>query len=158
MNREPEVFNPWPAGIVAAFAVFITATVTLIVVATRNRMELVTPDYYEQEIRYQQQMDRLERTRALGSTVRLVHDPARNRLSIQLPSEHVGRSTAGRIHFYRPSAAGQDRQIEFQPDSTGEQSVDAGQFSPGLWKVRILWTVGNEEYFSDDTVVLPPRA
>ena len=157
MDREKERFNPWPAGIIAAFAVFIPATATLIVVATRNRMELVTHDYYEQEIRYQQQMDRVGRTRALGSKVTVTHDAAWHRLIIQLPSEHVGRQAVGRIYFYRPSDARQDRQMELDPDSRGEQAVDVGQFAPGLWKIRVLWTVGNEEYFSDDAVVLPPR-
>lgn len=158
MDRETKHFNPWPAGIIVAFAVFITATATLIVVATRNRMELVTHDYYEQELRYQQQMDRIGRTRALRSKIKVVQDAVRHRLTIQLPSEHVGHHAMGRIYFYRPSAAGQDQQMELEPDSRGEQSVDVGQFAPGLWKVRVFWTVGDAEYFSDKTVVLPPRA
>src|SRR5947207_839195 len=55
--------NPWPIAIIAYFAVFISFIVTFIVWASHQRVDLVRADYYEAEIKFQQQIDRVERSR-----------------------------------------------------------------------------------------------
>jgi nitrogen fixation protein FixH len=54
MNTVPPRIEPWPIGIAAFFAMLISALATWAVVAQRNREELVSADYYEQEVAYQQ--------------------------------------------------------------------------------------------------------
>jgi hypothetical protein len=149
--KPPE--NLWPIGIVGAFAVFIAGTVTLIVVACSHRMDLVTADYYEEEIIYQSQIDRLERAHRLGASAGVTYDSVTKHITITLPAAHA--STAeGRIQLYRPSAAGLDQQIPLALDPAGMQSLDAANLRAGLWKVRVLWTVEEREYFIDQSIVV----
>ncbi len=51
----------WPGGFFILFGGYIAG---FIVFASRQKMDLVRNDYYDQEIRYQQQIDRVQRTAA----------------------------------------------------------------------------------------------
>jgi hypothetical protein len=151
---KPPKFNPWPWGIVAAFGLFVPATVGLMVVAWWQKDSLVRADYYDQEMRYQGQMERLERTRRLGTQVSVGYDPGAQHIRIALPIDHARQQAQGRIQLYRPSEAGLDRYFNLALDDSGTQFLDAGTLRPGLWKVRVLWQVANQEYALDEQVVV----
>ena len=158
MTPKIKHLNPWPLGIIAAFVVFIAGTAVLILIAGSHKSELVSADYYEREIRFQGQLDRVERTRGLGTYISIAYDKTAQRITIVLPAEHARASLAGQIELYRPSAAGLDRKLKLEPDSTGVQSLDANGLAPGLWKVRVSWTVEDKDYFIDRDLVISSRA
>jgi nitrogen fixation protein FixH len=150
--------NLWPFGIITAFALFIAGTASLIVLACANRTDLVSADYYEQEIKFQGQMERVRRTQALGMPSRITYNAAAGRIVISVPGLQTTGSVSGRIQLYRPSAAGLDKSMRFSPDSQGFQSVDATKLAPGLWKVRVHWIVEHEEYFAEETLIIGNHA
>jgi hypothetical protein len=157
MNAPRKPVNPWPIGIGAFLGCFVTAMIGFVLFAVWHRMELVAPDYYEQEVRYQSQMDRLGRTRALAGQIRVTHDAVRRELLIVLPPDRAPHRPAGHIQLYRPSDVGLDRRVQLDVDARGEQALDATALQPGLWKVRIQWTVQGQDYYSEQQVVVPPR-
>jgi nitrogen fixation protein FixH len=61
------------------------------------------------------------------------------------------------VQLYRPSAEKLDRQLKLEPDRNGVQRIDAGSLSPGLWKVRVTWSVERQEYFMDQNIVIAAR-
>jgi hypothetical protein len=142
-------------GIAAFLFVFVSCIAAFITFAVRQQMDLVRPDYYEEEIRYQVQFDRLERTRSLGAAARIAADSVRGTLEVLIPAAHASALTAGTIQFYRPSDAGQDRVIPLKPSAEGVQKAQIGDLGPGLWRVRVRWTTGGKEYAMDDTFVRP---
>jgi nitrogen fixation protein FixH len=150
--------NPWPVGIFAAFGLFVAGTVALVVTASSNRMDLVSPDYYEQELRYQKKLDGLNRTQQLPAGVKVSFDATRKSITLTLPAEHARQLARGEITFFRPSAAGLDRRVELQLSPDGTQSLDASALQPGLWKIRVQWQVAGEEFFLDETLVVKATA
>jgi nitrogen fixation protein FixH len=147
----------WPYAIIAAFAIFISGTVALVVLACSQRVDLVSSDYYEQEIKFQNHLDRLRRTRNLDVQGAVGYDSTKQQITISVPTDQLRRAVSGRIQLYRPSAAGLDRQVVLSPDSKGVQVVDAKDLQPGLWKVRVSWTVGDNDYFMDQKIVVGSR-
>jgi nitrogen fixation protein FixH len=146
--------NYWPLGILLAFALFILGTAGLIVLAASQRSDLVSDNYYEQEIQYQARMDSLDRVRQLGTAASAAYDAKGGRILIALPAEHAGRPVTGQVQLYRPSAAGLDRQFKLEPDANGAQWLDATDLPRGLWKVRVAWRVEGQEYFLDQKIVI----
>jgi len=142
-------------GIAAFLFVFVSCIAAFITFAVRQQMDLVRPDYYEEEIRYQVQFDRLERTRSLGAGARITADAMRGTLEVGIPAAHASALTAGTIQFYRPSDAGQDRVIPLKPSSEGVQKAAISDLGAGLWRVRVRWTTGGKEYAMDETFVRP---
>jgi hypothetical protein len=144
----------WPWGITLACVLFALGLATMVVIACSHKVDLVRPDYYDEEIRYQAQLDRLNRTARLSEAVRITFDDTSRRLTISLPPAHAGPATAGRIELYRPSATNLDRQIKLALDANGHQTVDTATLIPGLWKVRVHWTVQQEEFFADQSIIV----
>jgi nitrogen fixation protein FixH len=149
--------NLWPLGIILTFAVFVSGTAGLIVMACSQKLDLVSANYYEQELKFQGQIDRLERTRRAASQASVTYDPAAKCITISLPADQAQRKVSGRIELYRPSAAGMDRTVKLEPDANGVQHLDAAGLAPGLWKVRVSWTVEHQGYFLDQKVVVGSR-
>jgi len=149
--------NYWPLGVVGAVALFLAGTALLVFLSARSPADLVSPDYYERELRYQEDLDRRARTLALADRVQLTYDAARHQLTLALPADHAARRAVGQIHLYRPSAAGQDRRIPLALDAHGRQTLDTAAWPAGLWRVRVTWRVGEEEFALDEQVVVRPR-
>jgi nitrogen fixation protein FixH len=146
--------NLWPVGIIAAFALFVSGTAGLIVMAASQKSDLISADYYEQELKYQQRIDSLTRSEQLETKASAVFDAAQCRIVVTLPAEHVRNRLSGRIQLYRPSQAGMDRLFDLQPDASGVQTLDAAALAPGLWKARVSWTVDRKDYFIDRKIVV----
>jgi hypothetical protein len=145
--------NPWPIAIVAYFVLFSSFTVALIVFATGQRVDLVRNDYYEEEIRYQTQLERIQRTQQNGQAAAVAYDPGEQCIMVRLPAAHA-LQTSGRIHLYRPSDAALDEDVALALNGDGTQRVDAKRLRAGLWKVRVLWELDGKEYYSDQPVVV----
>ncbi len=146
--------NPWPYAITAWFVVFITGVVTWVTFAMRQQTDLVGNDYYEQEINYQQQLDRLNRTRLINAQLAVGYDTAQDAITITLPAAQASRATTGSIQLYRPSDAKLDHKFKLAANADGSQRLDARKLRPGLWKVRVEWTVDGQGYFFDQPVVV----
>lgn len=154
MNLQAIRTNPWPYAIIGWMLLFGTGMAAWVVVAVRNDPELVRADYYEQEIAYQQQIDRLSRTAAVRSEVSVAYDLAKAQVALRIPTAHLADKPTGTIHFYRPSNAKLDFKLPLTVDATGLQNVATTTLQAGLWKVRVSWTSGGYEYFHDQSLVL----
>jgi hypothetical protein len=144
--------NLWPWGILLAFGLFFTGTIGLVVVACSHRMDLVSADYYEREIKYEGQLDRLRRA---GSQASIVYNAPAQRLQIGLPLS-PGAPLSGFIELYRPSSAALDCRYPLSLDAGGVHTLDVRNLSPGLWKVRVSWNATGQEFFAEKSVILGP--
>ena len=146
--------NPWPYAIIGWFLIFGTGMAAWVVVAVRNDPDLVRGDYYEQEIGYQKHIDRLNRTTAVRGEVSVALENTRQWIALRLPLAHVASDFSGTVHFYRPSNAKLDFEQPLALDATGVQRVPTDQLQGGLWRIRVQWTTGGQEFFHDQSLVL----
>ncbi|HTI97705.1 MAG TPA: FixH family protein [Dongiaceae bacterium] len=142
----------WPVAITAYFTLAIIFLATFIVWAVHQREDLVSERYYENEIRFQQQLDRMNRTQALSDAVTVTYDRAQDCISLALPV--AAGPASGRVHLYRPADARLDRVLPLQLDASGRQQLDARSLADGLWQVRINWRANGEDFFVDRRVVV----
>jgi len=153
-NPSSKSRNPWPIVIIAYFIVFISGVVTFAIFASRQKVELVRPDYYADEIQFQQQLDRLNRTQPINASVTIVYNSDQQTITVTLPAAHAQHPTSGQIHLYRPSDAHLDQDLALALDAEGVQHVNAKNLRPGLWKVRVQWTADGQDYFFAQTVII----
>jgi nitrogen fixation protein FixH len=151
-------WNPWPVSIITFFSIAILGCGTFIAFCSRHPADLITPNYYEEEVRYQGQIDRLTHTQQQASLAAASYDCTTKQITISLPEEQSHGNCSGRIQLYRPSAANLDRQVKLNLDSRGRQSIDGSSLVPGLWKVRVTWTVDDHDYYIDQKIIIPSRS
>jgi hypothetical protein len=152
--KNGKSLNPWPICIIAFFAVAIIGCATFIVFCSRHPADLVAADYYEQEVRYQGQMDRIQHVEQGAQPATVIYNAATRRIIVSLPPQQSPSRTSGKIQLYRPSASDLDRVVKLQPNQFGVQTIDASTLVPGLWKVRVSWEVDAREYFVDQKLVI----
>nr|AOR51183.1 hypothetical protein [uncultured bacterium pAM1] len=137
----------WGTWIVISFIVFAAGTFAMVYISMSTRVDLVTDDYYEKELRYQEHIDLVKGTNALDGQVTLDLTDAMVRL--KFPNIGTRDAYSGSIQFFRPSDKGSDFTLPVAVDSSYGQSVPAALFSKGLWRVKMSWIVGNQHYYSE---------
>jgi hypothetical protein len=152
MSHKP-ARNPWPIAITGFFVTAILFIVTFIGFAMRQREDLVSTDYYEREIRYQSQLDSMNRSQSLATQAVVTFEPAQQAIVITLPAAQT-RGAIGSIQLYRPSDARLDRNVALALNAEGIQRLDARELRDGLWKVRVKWSAAGQEYFVDQPVIV----
>lgn len=145
--------SPWPIALTALFIVFALYLAGFIVWAVGQKQDLVTEDYYDREVRYQEQLDRLNRTATLAAESKASFDAVTKKILLTLPAHHAATAT-GRIQFYRPANARLDHVLPLALSPGGAQVLDGSKLAPGLWKVRVQWQVGGEDFYFDQSVIV----
>ncbi|HEX7653453.1 MAG TPA: FixH family protein [Verrucomicrobiae bacterium] len=147
-------FNPWPLGIVLVFIVFISGMTTAVVIACTHRDHLVSENYYEQELRYDEQRTAAFNGQQSGAT--LVWESGH--LKFQLPTAQGSTPGAepatGVIKYYRPSAAAMDHPAIFAPGTDGSQILEVKTLAAGPWVVTVQWTLAGTNYLLEQKFTL----
>ena len=142
----------WPLSITIFFGCFFCAIVTFAVVIGSKRFDLVSPDYYDDEIAYQDRIDSITRTKELGETPTIAVEDDQVRLSF--PSGFAPRVAEGKVHLYRPSDARQDLVVPLVLNAEGRQFVSLFGKPDGLWHVRVSWEMEAQSYYYEEPLVV----
>ncbi len=137
----------WGSGIVLTLVGFIAVMATMVVICVRqDDIHLVTQDYYEQEIKYQEQIDRMINANAIASDA-LEYDGQLKSLLLKLPE-----GSKGTLHLFRPSDARLDQKISFDMINSAVNSVDIKSLKAGYWRVKLTWSEGEKEYYLEKKI------
>ena len=144
----------WGIGIFMFYGLFVAAVLALVLFVSFQDIQLVEQDYYEKELVFQQQIDRVKRTLELPSAVTFDYDRTGRVITILYPPEVEHARLGGRISLMRPSNADLDRMVEVFPDSTGRQVIDASGLERGMWRLKASWKIDDVEYYNEDMIVI----
>jgi hypothetical protein len=143
----------WPMGILAAYLVFVTATLGFVAFTFTVHFDLVTPDYYEKTMVYQQQIDSESNAMSLEHPLEWILDDGD--ILLVYPPELLNSGLQGAIVMYRPSDASLDLTIPVEVDTSGVQRISGADLRRGLWEMQVRWTSDGISYFSKADVFLP---
>jgi hypothetical protein len=141
----------WPYAVTAAYTAFFLGMASLVVFAFRNPSDLVSKDYYQQELEHQQRIESEQRARDDAHAPLMRYDQSRNAFSIVFETD---TPDSGTLTFYRPSDARLDRVIPIMLDESRSQIVDLADFSPGFWRLRMEWQRNGANFFREQTLNL----
>lgn len=140
----------WGKWIFVAFVSFTLFIGTLVTVCIRQDVSLVTPDYYKQELAYQDQMNRRQNADALTERPRI--DLNQNKLTVTFAD--FNKVTRGELKLFRPSNARLDQTFELKSTSNSIQTFDIDFPQRGMYKASISWVMNDKEYFMEETIYL----
>lgn len=154
MSTEKKTRQPWAIGITVVIVVFLVATVTLVIVISQQEYSLVTENYYEKDLTYQQEIDTRMRTRDLADKPVISLDRVAKSCSITFPAKARTGDVRGTVTFFRISSARGDREIPLQLNAGGQQHISVSDFAPGQWILKLRWMVADQEYFMEERIYL----
>lgn len=137
------------------FVLFFCGIATVIGIAVTHREYLVSDNYYDQEIGYQNQLDSAARARQCGASI--TFDAVNSRVAIGIPGVQLAQNCTGKVQFYRPSAPQLDREFPLAAPAHGSQIIDASHLAAGLWQVKASWRAGGQDYYLNQRIVIAER-
>lgn len=119
------------------------------------KVDLITEDYYAQELVFQEVVDRRKATASDNKVPLLDLDRDRNMLTIWFnwDTNQVDRPV-GTITFLRPSDADLDTELSISVNTEGKQLVPLSAFQKGLWLVKVKWDEGSKKYLHEAEIVV----
>ena len=138
-----------PLIIIGAFVLFGIMIFSMVYGAFQQDVNLVRPDYYAEEIKYESRIQEIKRANKLGKSLSIKYIPANKLLQVQLPTEFENTSVQGEYWFFRPSNANLDFKVPIQLSESNLQNLNLEKLQKGRWAVELLFSYKNEKYFKN---------
>jgi len=137
-------FN-WGTGIFIAIVSFMIFILTFVYKSFSDeyKHQLVSEDYYKDELHYQKEIDKLNNAVAL--TENIVLSNSNKGIIIQFPKDKDFTKIKGKVYFQRFS----DQKLDFEKDIDLKSSallISDSQLISGKWIVKIDWQYDGQEY------------
>jgi hypothetical protein len=144
-------FN-WGYKIVLVYSVFVAGILYLVVQSSRQQMDLVTDDYYAQEIRYQEKIDQSKRASALSEPIRYQVTAAG--IEVNFPKEFTGKKILGNALLYYP--ANEKKDVAAAINTTqGQMLISIPDKRSGMHILKINWEAEGVSYYFEEAIFLP---
>lgn len=137
----------WGYKIIAAYICFAGFLAFIASKAMRQNIDLVSKDYYQQEIEYQDQIGRIHNAESADASMKFDYLSNEKAAKITFPESHF---TSAKLVFYRADDAKKDFTINLKAiDKSNSFDIPLSKLSKGLWKAKILWTDGKKEFYKE---------
>ncbi len=134
----------WGYKILIVYIVFVAATLFLVFKASSQKDDLVTEDYYGQELKYQQRIDETERTNGLSAALQCEYKVGR--LVVRFPKDFSGKTISGNVILYCPADEGKDISRDFTvKDNALEVNIPVNY--KGAFELHINWQSDGKQYY-----------
>ena len=141
----------WGNKLILVFIVFAGMMGTLIYKCMQTNFELVSKEYYNDELRYQDKIDGMNNANKLSD---VVITEAGQQVAIQLPKELDGQPVTGQAWFYCVTNASNDRKLPIEVNQEGLFVVDKSQLATAKYTVKLTWQVGEQKYHTEKALEL----
>lgn len=145
----------WGHGIVigmAAFMIFILYYVVRVQTDASYDNQLVTEDYYQEEINVDKKYRALQNAQTLGNELSISR--TNEGIAIQFPEKMDIHSIKGTIKLYRPSEEKDDQSIPINLKETSNLLIPYTQLKQGKWEISVDFEYEGKNYLKTESFIL----
>ena len=142
----------WGTGIAIGIIVFVIISITMTVIFMTQDVSLVSDNYYEKSLSYQEEIDKQSRTNSLDDQVKINFNG--EIINILFPVEYLNNNISGEIYFYRPSDSKLDFKMPLDLNEEGNQMILVKDFEKGFWRVKLNWTMNGNGYYNEKAITI----
>jgi len=141
----------WGVKIVILYCGFVALIVTLVVASMHQHFDLVSANYYDEEVAYQKVINAGKNDASLSSPID-VHANDSN-VIIDFPAELNGVATSGGIQFYSPVNSAWDK--DFPAKIVGHSMhIDRSELRNTKYVLKIDLTAAGKKYYQETEINL----
>lgn len=136
----------WGTGLAIfmfAFVIFILSFVYKTFTNEKYNHQLVSKEYYKDEINYQQEIDALSNAKKLKTNLKLI--ATENGIQVVFPSDFEESTVEGIIKLQRTSDIKLDFDLPIELINN-ELLIPKEKLVKGLYNIKINWVVNNKKY------------
>lgn len=142
----------WGTAVVIAMITFIVFILTFVyrsAVMDEYQHELVSEDYYKDELHYQEEIDKVNNASKLDVDLTLIRTS--DGLTLRFPEGMQPSSISGSIYLQRPSNKSLDLRIPFELTEL-DLLIPDKDLASGKYLVVVDWKHENSEYMFKDEI------
>ena len=142
----------WGTGIIIAFISFISFIMYFIItvnVHDKYSHDLVTEDYYKEELAYQNDIDKQKNAKAL--TENITYKKTTEGLIILFPKGFNVEEITGQVFLYRPS----NKHLDFETTISLSKNyllIPDKRLVDGRWNIKIDWQYKGQSYLYKESI------
>ena len=138
----------WGKWIVVSFILFAGFIATLVTVCMQQDVNLVSKDYYKEELAYQEQIVRMNNTNQLNvkPIIRQSGD------FVEVDFEHFHKIESGSLKLFRPSDPRLDKAFALTSTQSNTQSFRTTGMDKGMYRARMQWAMDGKEFFIETII------
>jgi hypothetical protein len=143
----------WGIRITILYGAFMAMILFLVFRTMNEKVDLVSADYYQNELKYQDQIDRQNESSTLAVQPEI--QVSGKNVSIKFPESIAPGNISGTLKFYRPSDSSKDFSTALQVDDSGTQLVSTEKFSKGIYQAQLTWSAEGKNYYNEISLYIP---
>jgi len=143
----------WGTGIVIAFIGFIAFIMYFVVSMNINdkyKHDLVTEEYYKEELAFQNDIDKLNNAKTLETDI--TYNKTEKGLVIEFPKHLDVEKITGKMFLYRPS----NKQLDFETSISLSKShllIPDKRLVDGRWNIKVDWQYNGKSYLYKASII-----
>ena len=141
----------WGNKIVVVFIGFAALIGTLVYSCMTQDFELVSADYYKDEIAYQKNIDGSSNANKISP---LVISQINDNIEIKLPDEQANQPVTGKVWFYCATSSASDLRLPLSTDKNGTMQIRRSLISNAKYLVKTSWQVNGKEFYNEQNFQL----
>jgi hypothetical protein len=135
--------------IVVTFVLFAAFIGTLVTICVKQDVNLVSKDYYKEELAYQSQVTRISNTISTGQkpAIRIIEG---NVMDVSFDS--ATNVTRGTLKLFCPSDPAMDRDFDLLPLANNGRKVDISSLKKGMYRAKIYWENEEQQFYYEEVI------
>jgi len=143
----------WGYRILFIYLAFVGMIGYLIFRCTQENIDLVADNYYEKELKFQNQIDMQQNAANLNQRPLIMQLEGQQVIVIKFP-DSISSGITGTITFFRPDNSKHDFTALIKPDDNGIQQIQNEKLIKGNWLVKTSWSKNGISYYQEDKVFI----
>ncbi len=139
----------WRIGIL--YGGFVLFMGTLVMASTHQHFDLVSKDYYGEEIAYQKVIDAGKNQAALSRPL-AIHASGQA-VTLDFPDEFRGKVLSGNVMFYSPVDARWDETFKINAEGNS-MNISRSNLHNTRYTMKISWTADGKNYYQESEIML----
>lgn len=136
-------FN-WGHGLIIAITIMCIGIIFLVYKATTYNYDMVLPNYYEEEIKFNDQAKASRNANELTRSIIITQED--KYLIIDFPPECLNKDISGFIQLYRPSNAEKDLIVPINFSKETIQAIPLSETIKGVYILKSEWLMDGKEF------------
>jgi nitrogen fixation protein FixH len=146
----------WGHKLTIGMVLFMCVIIAMVVVSVaQGEIQLVTKNYYEEELKYQEVIDQVGNTRAVAKEKVMTFKGNSKSLMVDLGAFQGIDPSKVTLKLYRPSDAKLDKKLLLSLDEASTAHILLEDYQTGLWKLHLDWENEHKKFSEILTVVIP---
>jgi nitrogen fixation protein FixH len=141
----------WGTKIAFLYLSFASMIGFMVYKSATQTVDLVAPNYYEQELKYQDKIDGINNLNETSKALLIAHETDKVTFSFL---KEMG-TPKGKILFFKPDNARADFEEEININEDGKQLIFTKALSKGTYLVKVDWKIGDKKYFKEERINIP---